>query len=317
MAHSYYGGHSGYYGNLESFGGYPIENWEEETKFDPTIAYRLLLDYEASEAGNKWSDVLGDFLESVDPSQVKALVVGAWDFDFGNNAPAEAVLEALVNASNKLTNLEVLFFGDIASEESEISWIENTDISALFNAYPKLQAFGVRGSNNLRLGHINLPELKELHIYSGGLPVTIIHDVLASSLPALETLEIWLGDENYGATSSINDLLPLLNNNPFPKLKYLGLCNSEYTDTIAQTIVNTPILAQLDTLDLSMGTLGDEGAQALLDSPAIKQLKKINLWHHYCSEEVTEKLKNLGIEVIVNEAETPYDEDSRYIAIAE
>jgi hypothetical protein len=313
-----YSSYSNYYGNLESFGGYPVEEWQKDSVFDPKIAYRLTLDYDASEQGAEWSDMLNDFLDALDPSQVKALVVGPWDFQFRGVAPAEAVVEALVNASDKLSNLEVLFFGDIASDESEISWIENTDVSPLFNAYPKLQAFGVRGSNNLRLGHIDLPELKELHIYSGGLPVEVIRDIFASKLPSLTTLVLWLGSFNYGADSSIDDLLPLLNNNPFPKLTRLGLCNSEYTDTIAKTIVNTPILKQLRVLELSMGTLGDEGAQALLDSPALKQLEALVLSHHYCSDEMMLKLQQLGIKVDISAQQESWDgSDERYIAIAE
>jgi tRNA (cmo5U34)-methyltransferase len=38
-------------------------------------------------------------------------------------------------------------------------------------------------------------------------------------------------------------------------------------------VAESPILRQLETLDLWLGTLGDEGAQALLAAPHIRKLK--------------------------------------------
>jgi hypothetical protein len=58
----------------------------------------------------------------------------------------------------------------------------------------------------------------------------------------------------------------------------------------------------------------------LLASPSIARLEKLDIHHHYCSEEMTEKLKSLGIEVDASERREPYrdcGEDHRYVAVGE
>jgi len=78
------------------------------------------------------------------------------------------------------------------------------------------------------------------------------------------------------------------------------------------------LLERLRVLDLSLGTLCDNGAAALLASPGIKNLEFLDLHHHYCSDEMVSKLETLGIKVDASEQEDPeeYDGD-RYVAVAE
>src|SRR5262249_2977768 len=133
------------------------------------------------------------------------------------------------------------------------------------------------GGNNLSFGNIQHDHLKELVVQAGGLPPSVIHEVGAAKLPNLEHLELWLGEPNYGGDATAEDIAPLLKPNVFPKLRYLGLKNSEIQDEIAGVIAMAPVLNQLEVLDLSMGTLSDAGAKALLGSPAIKKLKKLDL----------------------------------------
>jgi hypothetical protein len=68
-----------------------------------------------------------------------------------------------------------------------------------------------------------------------------------------------------------------------------------------------PVTARLEVLDLSMGTLGDEGAAALLASPAVKRLRKLDVHHHYVSPGLVEKLRGLGIEVNADDVQEPDD----------
>ena len=103
---------------------------------------------------------------------------------------AEAVVAALVAAREKLPKLRVLFMGDIISEENEVSWIEQTDVSPLLEAYPELEYFGVRGGNGLRLGDIRHEHLRSLVIEAGGLAREVVLDVLRADLPSLEHLEL-------------------------------------------------------------------------------------------------------------------------------
>ncbi|HNC46778.1 MAG TPA: hypothetical protein PLU80_21590, partial [Acidobacteriota bacterium] len=146
---------------------------------------------------------------------------------------------------------------------------------------------------------------------------SVVRAVTAADFPELEHLELWLGTENYGATTEPVDLAPLFSGRLFPKLKYLGLRNSDFSDLIATAMADSPLLERLETLDLSLGTLGDEGAEALLKSPATAKLRFLDLHHHYCSDEMMEKLKALGIKVDLSDAQGECDQDDRYVEVGE
>lgn len=230
------------------------------------------------------------------------------------------MVEALVGARDRLPNLTALFFGDIRQEESEISWIQQADVSPLFKAYPKLEVFGVRGNEGLTLGALKHDCLKELAIETGGLSGDVVREVAAADLPQLEHLELWLGTDNYGGDATLSDLAPILSGKQFPNLRYLGLRDSEMADEIAEAIASTDLLEEIEVLDLSLGTLTDRGALALSNAPGIDQLTLLDIHHHFVSENMVAKLTNLGISVNADDrqVEEEYDGDIyRYIAVSE
>ncbi|MEM8531888.1 MAG: STM4015 family protein [Chloroflexota bacterium] len=307
------------YQHKQDLNGQPIKEWSTKkggysTEFS---AYRLRLSYEEADSGERWVDRFAAFLDAAETDKVTGLVVGAWSDIFDNTDEVDTIVQALVVARERLTNLNAIFFGDVIMEECEISWMQMGDMSALFNAYPALTYFGVRGANGLSLGSLRHEKLQTLVVESGGLDVQMVREVTSAQLPALEHLELWLGDDNYGANAEVDDLQPLFSGDLFPHLKYLGLRDSYIADDIAVAIAHAPIVKQLDVLDLSLGTLGDKGAAALLESPAVAQLKKLDLHYHYCSEEMMERLQALGIEVDLSDAEGDEDEDDRYVAVGE
>ena len=240
-----------------------------------------------------------------------------------DNVDSAAVVEAITSAAESLPKLTALFLGDITYEENEISWIRQSDLSPLFNAYPDLEHFGVRGSTGLSLGIPRLPKLKTLVIESGGLPLSVIQEAFAAEMPVLEHLELWLGEEGYGAEASVDNLSPILGSeapNKRPQLRHLGLRDSEIADGIATALAKAPILRQLESLDLSLGTLSDEGAVALASSHEISNLKRLDIHHHYVSAEVIESLKVLEIEVNADDPQTAdvqNGETHRYVAVGE
>jgi len=61
---------------------------------------------------------------------------------------------------------------------------------------------------------------------------------------------------------------------------------------LAKALQGAPVLNNLEILDLSMGTMNDEGAEALLINDILLKLKYINCRHHYISEEMQQKLKD-------------------------
>lgn len=305
----------------ESF-SLPVKEWRSGVPVDDPsgTAYRLALEYDEAEEGVTFESRFAEFISLPAARNVTSIVVGVWGDVSAPLGDTSSVVTLLSRAADKLPSLRAVFIGDIVSEEFEISWIEQSDMSPIFIAYPELEHFRVRGGNGLRFGPLNHQRLRSLVVESGGLDVSIVRDITSSTLPELEHLELWLGDENYGANTEMVDLAPILSGKLFPKLRHLGLCDSELTDPIAAAIAHSPLLERLRVLDLSLGTLSDDGAAALLASPGIRNLEFLDLHHHYCSEEMVKKLEGLGIRVDTSEVQKPDDydgESTRYVAIGE
>ncbi len=283
------------------------------------VIYRLAITYEEEDEQKSLTDKLAAFLAEPAAERAPGLVIGMWggvDSVDQNSAP---IVEALVAARDKLPNLKHLFLGDIITEENEVSWIQQSDVSPLFEAYPQLEEFRVRGSNDLSFGTLKHKNLKTLVIECGGLPVRVLREICAAKLPALKHLELWLGEERYGWDGTVEDLQPLLTGKLFPKLRYLGLRDSSVADAVAAAVAKAPVLKKIRVLDLSLGNLGDEGARALVESPAVAKLEKLDIHHHFVSDNIVAQLKALGIEIDASQHMKPwdFDPDYRYIAVSE
>jgi hypothetical protein len=276
----------------------------------------------------EFPELLDLFLTAHSGKDLTALVIGAWNYDDMcdrlSGRGAVDVVEALVANRGRMANLRALFFGDITSDECEVSWIGHGDLAALLPAFPKLEAFTVRGAANLSLGKIKHDKLRAFTIESGGLPEPLLRAVWKADLPKLTHLELWLGTDSYGGIAEVAPLKPLLSGKLFPKLKHLGLRNSEITDAVARALAESPLLERLDTLDLSLGNLSDAGGEALLGCPAVHKLKKLDLHHHYLSEYFSDEFEKLPCEVEVEEPCEPEFEDyegctqvHRYNAVSE
>jgi hypothetical protein len=299
--------------NASTFAGLPVLDYAEGSSVSADKAWRLRVEYEAEEG---WTELFERFLEEPGAASVKAFVVGSWG-EVATGTNSEPVVEAIVAARERLPRLEALFLGDLTFEESEISWINQSDVSPILSAYPALSILRVRGSNGLSLGMLRHASLRTLIVETGGLDASIVRQVASSDLPKLEHLELWLGDNGYGANWTLEDLAPILDGTRFPRLKTLGLRDSDQADAVAEAVTRSPLLQRIEVLDLSLGTLSDEGARALLASPALKRLKRLDLRHNYLSAETARALGALGIEVDTSEGEPDKGEDDRYVAVSE
>lgn len=308
--------------HLQEFGGKTVVDWEPGTALPDaagTLA-RISLDYDDYESTKKWLDKFAAFLDDDSASQIAGLVVGPWDYEM--SVDSSPIVAALVESRDRLPNLTTLFIGDILSEENEISWIQQGDVSPLFAAFPNLEHFGVRGGDGLSIGSPQHEHLKSLVIQTGGLDAGIVHALTTAHLPQLEHLELWLGTDDYGGTTTVQDLEPILSGRLFPKLRSLGLCDSDIADQVAQAVALAPVLERIRVLDLSLGTLGDEGAQALLSSPLVAKLEKLDIHYHFCSDETVEQLKAAlpNVEVDASDSQKPDlhgGESYRYVAVGE
>ncbi|GAA1969400.1 STM4015 family protein [Catenulispora subtropica] len=258
------------------------------------------------------------FLASVDTTRIKALTLAAW-------YPDEAGIgwpewhEKVIAAAGRFPNLEALFVADIPSEMSEVSWIEQADPGPLLAAFPGLVEFGVRGTGDLSMKPLVHERLRELTVQTGGLPPEIVRVLGESSLPALTGLDLYLGTSRYGGGATADDLAPILSGATFPNLRHLGLRNAEDTDNLAAAVAHAPVVAQLESLDLSLGMLGDEGAAALLAGQPLTHLRTLILRHHFLSDEMISRLWEAlpDTEVDVDEQNAPGTAGERYIAVSE
>ncbi|MFB7912063.1 STM4015 family protein [Kitasatospora sp. NPDC056076] len=284
------------------------------------VAWRIRLDYESERT---WPERWQQFLEAVDTERVAALVIGQWAPDEPDSF--REPLEAVVAAAPRLPALRALFAGDVTYEECEISWIQQCDVTPLLTAFPALAELVVRGASEdwegqggLALQPLRHEALKALRFEAGGLPATVVRAVAGCEFPALERLELWLGVDNYGGDATIGDLTPFLDGTGLPALRHLGLQNSEFQDEIAAALAHAPVVARLESLNLSMGVLTDQGAAALLEGQPLTHLRALDLHHHYLTEEMQQRLRQAlpGIDLDLTEAGKP-DDRWRYVAVAE
>ncbi|MEY9910685.1 hypothetical protein ABIA35_006935 [Catenulispora sp. MAP12-49] len=257
------------------------------------------------------------FLAAVDTTRVKALTLAAWD-SCESGTGWQEYHAALLDAADRFPNLEALFVGDVPSEMSEVSWIEQADPGPLLAAFPNLLAFGLRGTAELTIEPLAHDRLRELTLQTGGLPPHIVRAIGTSTLPALTGLDLYLGTSIYEGGADAADLAGILSGAAFPALRHLGLRNAEDTDTLAALLAHAPVVAQLESLDLALGTLGDDGVAALLAGQPLTHLRRLDLHHHWISEALIERLWRALPEVDINVDEALLGrDDDRFIAVAE
>jgi hypothetical protein len=296
---------------LETFAELPVMHWEECTAEDAeTAAWWVTNEY----APERFAPTLDQLLERAGPDGPAALIVGDWGAAHQEPLP----VEVLTSRAARLGGLRGLFIGEMTSEQCEISWIRQGDITPLLTAFPELEYLWVRGATGLELSPTRHENLRDLVLQSGGLPAAVVRAIGASDLPGLEGLELWLGAAQYGGDTRPDDLAPILSGTSLPALTWLGLCNAERADEIAAAVAVAPVVARLKVLDLSMGTLGDVGGAALLAGRSLDHLDRLDLSHHYLSPEVARRFVDELPTVTVDVSEEQTEEErGRYPAVAE
>ncbi|MDB6066897.1 MAG: hypothetical protein JWR26_3105 [Pedosphaera sp.] len=305
--------------HAEQWLGYPVKLFDADraehgvTDYSATI-YRLALDWDAK---SDFPTLFSKFLANPASANSPAIIIGQFHGEDPSKG-SEEVVQLLVSAKTKLPDLRGIFIGDMLSEENEISWIIQSDISPLLLAFPNLEHLRLRGTGQLSLGgRLIHDKLKSLTIETGGMPPRLFQEVMASQLPSLETLELWLGTPSYGGDVTLNDLRLLLLGTSFPSLKHLGLRDSEIVDEIAGALPSAALLPRLESLDLSLGMLSDTGGQALLENPGLKRLKLLDLHRHYLSKGMMAALAKTFPGVNLDDQQEDNGADDRYVSVSE
>ncbi len=327
--------------HVREFAGLPVRSYDpEEGIVEPAkFAQRVGRSFDYGDAIGEvaFQAQLDQFLADPQVGRVVSLVIGPWWDDSEDvELKSDGVVAKLVSGRDRLTSLRAIFLGDIVSEEQEITWIKQSDVTPLLEAFPAMEQLRVRGSGSL-YGEREEPclvfrplehaALRSLIFEAGCLPAAVSQAVAACRLPKLEHLELWLGDSwssdcSYSGDTTVADLAPIFSGESFPALKSLALRNTRLSDEIAAALAEAPILRRLDTLDLSLGTLGNSGVLALLQGGALSSLKRLDIHHHYVSDEVLDGLKALSIELDASDQREADDDDEddagdRYIAYGE
>lgn len=301
--------------NAKTFIGRRVADYDPDKK--PAVGgktvYRFRSDYDEENC----VPYLTHFLDTQAAQDAVGIVIGNWAGEDCDGDPGE-VIKLLCEKRDQLRSLKAIYLGDIVSEENEISWIHQADVAPLLEAFPKLELLRTRGGNGLAISQPKHACLRGLICESGGLPAEVVRSIGRAEFPALEHLELWMGTQEYGGDSRVEDLQPILSGELFPNLKYLGLRNCEFVDDIAAVIVNSPLVRQIETLDLSLGVLTDEGGRALLSLPTDGALKHLSLHYNFLSSAVSKSLNKLPIQVDLSKPSHMNDEEEwRFVAVGE
>ncbi len=282
--------------HLQTFGGLPVVTVEGDAPFPATdgpVAWRSAFEYDAPGSAD---EALAGWLARVPaPESVTALLVGPHPEPYDNLVPVGALAEA----AGSFPALEHLFLAELTYEENEISWTHHGSLDPVLAALGgQLRTLRVRGGYDYDGSGAPSPytftpftstSLRELAFESGGLPGEIVAALAASTLPALESLEIWFGSDNYGATTTVEQVAQLCASDGLPALTHLSLCNSEDPLAHLGALRGSPLLARIKELDLSKGVVGDECVEILTDA-SFAHLETIRIEHHYLTEEGVARL---------------------------
>ncbi|MEZ4318497.1 MAG: WGR domain-containing protein [Myxococcota bacterium] len=234
--------------------------------------------------------MLGTVLRHPSAKFLESLSLGLADNE-GENYYSDSLASLVKHGIRK--GLRTLHVGDFEyPDETEISWTEVGSFAKCWTVLPDLEELTLTGGS-IGLGVPNAPKLRSLKLETGGLPKEPAQQLAKASLPALERLEVWFGTENYGGECGEAEAAGILKNTAgLANVRWLGLMNSEHQNDLCRAVVQGPLVKQLEHLDLSMGTMTDEGAQVLLDhAPKLAHLKSLNLDRNYLSAEICAKLQ--------------------------
>jgi hypothetical protein len=175
----------------------------------------------------------------------------------------EGIAQALADGGRRPTLRRLVFEYD--GNEEMRSWTGAGDLRFVPDRFPGLRELAI-DTGSVRLGPaFSHPVLEELTIRTcDGLPdrVTIAN----ADWPRLERLVLWMGGGWNKKDVAATEFVPLLGGERTPRLRHLGLANNELLDELCALLARSPLLRRLRSLDLSLGTMSDAGAQALAAS---------------------------------------------------
>jgi hypothetical protein len=167
----------------------------------------------------------------------------------------------------------------------------------------------VIGMRSISIARLELPELRVLELAAPGLTQDHANALAAMPWPRLERLTIHVGvPGERGCDVTPGRMRALLESVDAPALRHLGLCAAGFTDEIVAMLATCPLARQLESLDLSGGTLSDAGAAELR---AFAHLRELDASHAYLTPSARAALATLGPRVTLDDPQSPDDDFRR------
>ncbi|MEO6771779.1 MAG: WGR domain-containing protein [Kofleriaceae bacterium] len=264
-----------------------------------------------------WKGKTADVLDQVLRHPSGRFVV---EFSFQTNGdPSEGNLQDIIDLLSKKApaTTRKLTFGD---NVDQVSWHHTGNLGKLWKAVPHLRVLEIE-TGEFDVGAMDAPELERAIFITGGLSKACGKNLAKAHMPKIQHLEIYYGDDNYGGDCSVKEVKPLLDRTDLPELAYLGLKNSMFSNDIAKAIGGAKILAGLETLDLSLGTMTDEGAEALAAAKgSLAHLECLDLTRNYLTKKGVAAVKGLCKKVVTDQQQEADDDGGDmhyYVSIAE
>ncbi|MBL8917195.1 MAG: hypothetical protein JNM17_41205 [Archangium sp.] len=263
----------------------------------------------------RMEDLLEALLAAPAARFVRDLDIGLVSFESDENGYDEVI--DVLGASTRAPFLRDLVLGDFDyPDDIEISWAPYGDLSKLWAQLPNVRSLHVCGAGG-EFGDIIAPSLTHFAVETGALARQEFESILDMSAPKLEHLEVWFGDEAYGAECAVDDVARLLNALP-PKVTSLGLCNAEFTPELIPLLAASPVLKRLKRLDLSNGVLVTSDLNELIRlAPAFSHLDALVLEGNLLDEDDESILEVLPKTRMTEQRERYDDDNDRYVAVGE
>ena len=236
-----------------------------------------------------------------------------------NGDPNENDLQDIIDVIGKKAppTVRKITFGD---NVDQISWHHTGSLAKMWKGVPNLRTLEME-TGEFDVGKMAAPALERAIFITGGLAKSAGKGIATAAMPKIKHLEIYYGTDNYGGDCTVKDVKPLLDRTDLKDLTYLGLKNSEFANALAAAVGGAKILKGLKTLDLSLGTMTDEGAASLAAAKeSLKHLEVLDLTRNYLTKAGIAAVKGICPKVITDrqeKADDDGDEAYYYTAIAE
>ena len=267
---------------------------------------------------------LGELLATlfVHPSArfLRELVIGHAGSQAGEGLDSViALIASDAPATLRALHLGAFDLGDMSMSTSDIGSLAPLWSAPRLAGLERLVAQGVE----IELGEIDAPALGHLEIRTTALARDACTALAAARCPKLHTLIVWcsaMDEDGYARDDgpTRDDLAALVASiaaRALP-LRTLGLVNATDTDALVAPILRAPWAAELETLDLSRGTLGDRGAALLVEGRTrLPRLTRLDVTASFLSAAAVARLVDAFPEVVADDLR-PTDDD-RFPAVLE